>query len=216
QSWDVVNEAIDPNDHLPGALRNTPWYKLLGPKYIDIAYRTARQADPHALLVYNDYGIEEDNEPSAQKRTAVLELLRGMQRRGVPIDALGIQSHLTASSPAGYGVGLAGLIADVERMGLKVFITELDVNDRRLPAAIPERDDAVAKTYAQYLKLVLAHKPVIAVLTWGITDKATWLNTKDFGRSDGLPERPLPFDPNLKPTPAFFAEVNALRSAPKR
>ena len=223
-SWDVVNEAIQVSDGLPGGLRNSPWQKLLPgtgkvPAYIEIAYRSTRRVDPKALLVYNDYGIEGEDEGSAKKREAVLGLLRGMQQRGVPIDALGVQSHIAAGPGVGgshtYGKGLRDLIATVRGMGLKVLLTEMDVNDRALPVAIPARDAAVAEVYATYLKMTLADPAVIALLTWGITDKYTWLNHED-SRADKLPERCLPFDAELQPAPAFKAEVDALRQAPRR
>lgn len=216
QSWDVVNEAIEVPDGLPGGLRNSPWQKVL-PGYIDIAFRTAREADPHALLTYNDYGIEAEHSASAAKRAAVLALVRGMQQRKIPIDAVGIQSHITAGSkPDGshtYGPGLKQFMSDVQSLGLKIMLTEMDVNDRDLPSDIPTRDKAVADTYASYLNLTLANPAVIALLTWGITDKYTWLNHEG-ARKDGLPERCLPFDPELKPAPAFYAELSALQHRP--
>lgn len=220
-SWDVVNEAIQVSDNLPGGLRNSPWQKVL-PGYIDIAFRTARRADPHALLTYNDYGIEAEDEASAKKRAAVLALVRGMQERNVPIDAVGIQSHLTAGpnhtyaavpgqlAGGGEGPALAKFMADIQSLGLKIMLTEMDVNDRDLPADIPTRDRAVADLYASYLHTTLANPAVVALLTWGITDKYTWLNHEG-ARKDSLPERCLPFDADLKPTPAFFAELNALQ-----
>jgi len=214
-SWDVVNEAIRVEDKNPGGMRDTPWRKLMGDRYIDVAYRTARRVDPKALLTYNEYGIEGDDEGSKAKRIATLELLRGMQKRGVPIDALGVQSHI-GSRWGGSTAGLDAFLDEVSRMGLKVFITEMDVNDKAQPEAIPERDQAVGRVYAAYLNAVLAHPAVGAVLTWGITDRATWLNSEEFGRADKLPERPLPFDAELKPKPAFFAEYDALRQAPRR
>ena len=100
-------------------------------------------------------------------------------------------------------------------MGLKVLVTEMDVNDRYVGPAIGARDAAVAKMYASYLKTVLADEAVIAVLTWGITDKYTWLDRED-ARADGVPERPLPFDAEMQPVAAFAAEVSALRDAPAR
>ena len=206
-SWDVVNEAIQIPDNLPGGMRNSPWQKVL-PGYIDIAFRTARRVDPHAILTYNDYGIEGETPGDEAKRKALLALVRGMQQRNVPIDAVGIQSHLTAGHR--YGPGLAAFMREVRGMGLKLMLTEMDVNDRDLPAAIPARDQAVAQTYASYLHTTLADPGVIALLTWGITDKYTWLNHEG-ARKDGLPERCLPFDADLKPTPAFDAELNALR-----
>ena len=223
-SWDVVNEAIQVSDGLPGGFRNSSWQKMLGgsgavPEYIEVAYRTARRVDPKALLVYNDYGIEGEDEGSAKKREAVMGLLREMQRRNVPVDALGVQSHITAVNKDGsvpvYGDGLMKMIAEARMMGLKVLVTEMDVNDRYLAAPIGARDAAVAKMYGSYLRTVLKDSAVIAVLTWGITDKYTWLNHED-ARTDGLPERPLSFDAEMQPTAAFAAEVKALQEAPLR
>src|SRR3984957_19098094 len=107
QSWDVVNEAILPKDGQPGGLQKSFWYDQIGPDYIDLAFRTARAADPHAKLTYNDYGVEYDNDDSAERRRLILELLRGMQKRGVPLDAVGIQSHVKAAQPYKFGKGLA-------------------------------------------------------------------------------------------------------------
>jgi endo-1,4-beta-xylanase len=224
QSWDVVNEAIQVSDGLPAGFRDTPWQKVLGgegpvPAYIEVAYRTARRVDPKALLVYNDYGIEGEDEGSAKKREAVMGLLREMQRKKIPLDALGVQSHISAANKDGstpvYGRGLIKMIAEVRKMGLKVLVTEMDVNDRYLAPEIGPRDAAVAKVYGSYLRTVLRDPAVIAVLTWGITDKYTWLNGED-SRTDGQAERPLPFDEAMQPTPAFAAEVRALQGAPAR
>ena len=214
-SWDVVNEAIHPDDKLPGGLRNSPWFQLLGPSYLDLAFRAARQVDPTALLCYNEYGIESESPGDTAKRAAVLDLLRGMQARHVPLDAVGIQSHLTAGGQHAYGPGLQHFLDELRRMGLKVLLTEMDVNDRGLPPDPATRDRAVADTYASYLKLTLANPHVIALLTWGITDRYTWLNGED-SRPDKLPERPLPFDTDLRPKLAYLAEVEAIQDAPPR
>ena len=224
-SWDVVNEAIQVSDGLLGGFRKSPWQKVLGgtgtvpayvPEYIGVAYRTARRVDPKALLVYNDYGIEGEDDASAKKREAVMGLLREMQRRQVPLDALGVQSHITAVNKDGsvpeYGAGLMKMIAEVRKMGLKVLVTEMDVNDRYVAPAIGPRDAAVAKMYGSYLGTVLRDPAVIAVLTWGITDKYTWLDRED-ARAGGEPERPLPFDAEMQPVAAFAAEVKALQEA---
>jgi endo-1,4-beta-xylanase len=219
-SWDVVNEAIQVKDGLAGGFRDSMWQKLLPgtgvvPAYIEIAYRTARHVDPKAMLVYNDYGIEAEDEASAKKRAAVMALLRAMQARGIPLDALGVQSHISAGSREAYGPGLRGMIREVRGMGLKVLLTEMDVNDRKLPASVPERDAAVAAAYGGYLREALADEAVIALLTWGISDKYTWLNGED-SRADKLPERCLPFDAEMQAKPAFFAEREALAGAVKR
>jgi endo-1,4-beta-xylanase len=96
-------------------------------------------------------------------------------------------------------------------MGLKVLVTEMDVNDRALVPEIALRDEAVAKTYESYLKTVVADPAVIAVLTWGITDKYTWLNGED-SRTDKVAERPLPFDAEMRAKPAVGAIRQALGS----
>ncbi len=114
------------------ASRKSPWLDMVGDDYIEIAFRAAREADPAALLTYNEYGIELDNYESDNKRQQVLLLLRRLKARNVPIDALGIQSHLPAEAlngqTPGY-IGLAHFILQVREMGLQVFITEMDVSD---------------------------------------------------------------------------------------
>jgi endo-1,4-beta-xylanase len=133
-----------------------------------------------------------------------------MRQRGVPIDAVGIQSHISAGPKHVYGPALKAFMADVQKLGLKMMLTEMDVNDRELPPDIPTRDAAVADLYTSYLRTTLANPAVLALLTWGITDKYTWLNHEG-ARKDGQPERCLPFDADMKPTPAFDAELNALK-----
>jgi endo-1,4-beta-xylanase len=209
QSWDVVNEAIDPKSGRPDNLRNSPWLAMIGPDYLDIAFRTARQADPTVLLTYNDYGIELDTPDQTAKRDAVMTLVRGMKARSVPIDAVGVQSHLDASAGLP-GAGLQMFVRDLHSMGLQVFITELDVNDRKLTTPVEERDLAVASIYGNYLAMMLAEPNVHVALTWGISDGYTWLRGPKYGRADGQPNRPLPFDADYDPTPAFFAERAAI------
>ncbi|HZD50751.1 MAG TPA: endo-1,4-beta-xylanase [Silvibacterium sp.] len=216
QSWDVVNEAIDPKaiDHGSGRLdnlRKSPWLDLIGPDYIDVAFRTAREADPKALLTYNDYGIETDAPDEVQKRAAVLELVRGMQKRRVPIDAVGVQSHLKMQNPVP-GKGLRDFVRELRRMHLRVFVTELDVDEKKLEGSDSERDAAIARVYRDYVTMMVAESNVDAVLTWGITDRYTWLNGPKWARPDGKPQRCLPFYADYQPAPAFFALRDALDS----
>jgi endo-1,4-beta-xylanase len=201
-SWDVINEAIEPKDGRPDGLRNSPWLTLAGSDYIELAFKTARAADPTALLCYNDYGLESETEDGRRKRQAVLLLLHRLKTRGIPIDAIGIQAHLTAASPTAFGPGLMQFLHECRILDLQVFITELDVNDRHLPPDPATRDAAVADTYARFLDLILAEPAVMCLLTWGITDKYTWLNSEG-ARPDHLPERCLPFDAAYHPKPAF-------------
>ncbi len=211
QSWDVVNEAIDPKSPRPDGLRESPWLQLIGPGYIELAFRTARQADPTALLTYNDYGIELDTPEHIEKRGQVMMLVRRMRARGVPIDAVGVQSHLSIGDAP--GEGLQHFVRELHAMDLQVFITEMDVNDRKSDGTVAERDAAVAKVYHDYLTMMLAEPNVNVALTWGITDRYTWLNhLPHASRADGKPERPLPFDYDYNPTPAFFAERDAIDS----
>jgi len=205
-SWDVVNEAIRIEDGRPDGLRVCPWLNLIGPDYIELAFRTARNADPQALLTYNDYGIEGQKPADQKKREAILEMLRRMKTRNVPIDAVGIQSHIGAEQEC--GDGLAKFMAELRDMGLQIFLTEMDVNDRSLPPDNAIRDQRVAEAYGRYLDLTLAEPAVRAVLTWGITDRYTWLNSEG-ARTDHLPERCLPFDREYTPKRAFFALRNS-------
>ena len=208
QSWDVVNEAVLPKDDRSDGLRKSPWMTLLGPDYIDIAFRTARQADPHALLTYNEYGLEYDNDEDEERRAFTLKLLRRMKAANVPLDAVGIQSHIKAGQPSTFGSGLRNFMASVREMGLQIYITELDVNEDDLPYDdVARRDDAIAELYRQYLSEVLAEPAVKAVLTWGVSDSHTWLNNGPTHKrkQPNRPQRSLPFDNDYRPTESFFA-----------
>lgn len=219
QSWDVVNEAINLTDGQPDGLRKSPWFELLGPEYLDLAYRTAREADPKAKLTYNEYGIEDESESNAKKREATLALLKRFKAANVPIDALGIQSHIKAGASQAFGKGLRGLISSAQSMGLEVYLTELDVNDDAVQVSdLAARDRIVADVYRDYLTVALESKAVRAVLTWGLTDAHTWLNGIKSHREKlpNRPQRPLPFDADYKPTPAFLAMRDAFDKAPHR
>jgi endo-1,4-beta-xylanase len=218
QSWDVVNEAILPSDKLPGGLRNSPWLKLLGPEYLEIAFRTARQADPHARLTYNDYGIENDSQDDTERRASVLQLLRGLQAAKVPLDAVGIQSHISAGSKHTIGKPLMDFLAEIRKMGLEIYITEFDVNDDDVEGSTEERDQAITAAYRQYLELVLQEPAVKSVLTWGVDDNHTWLNSipSHKKKQPDRAARPLPFDTNYRAKPAFFAMRDAFDHAPTR
>jgi endo-1,4-beta-xylanase len=210
-SWDVVNEAVDPKSGRADGLRKSPWLELIGPEYLDMAFHAARKADSKALLTYNDYGIENDTADQREKRERVLELVKGMKSRKVPIDAVGVQSHLVAADPMP-GAGLQELVRELRHMGLQVFVTEMDVNDHKLTGSVAERDAGVAKVYRDYTGMMLAEPNVTAVLTWGITDKYTWLDGAKYARSDGQPQRCLPFDADYRPALAFFALRDAMDS----
>jgi endo-1,4-beta-xylanase len=218
-SWDVVNEAIYPSDGLPDGLRKTLWLDLIGPDYLELAFRTAAAADPEAKLTYNDYGIELDTPQDVKKREMVLGLLKRFKTKGVPIHAVGVQSHLdaTGSQP---GQGLKEFIREAAKMDLEVYVTEMDVNTHAVVGGQEAQDRAVAAVFGNYMRLVLAEPNVPMTLTWGITSAHTWLNdahTDQRRRPDGTRERPLPFDDRMMPTPAFLALGEAIdRSRPSR
>ncbi len=214
-SWDVVNEAIKVSDGRSDGLRSTPWLQFLGADYIEIAFRAAAAADPKALLVYNDYGLDYDTSEDEAKRTAVLKLLEGLKSKGVPIHALGIQAHLSGEEDRFNPEKFRNFLSKVASIGLKILITELDVTDKKLPKDINIRDRIVAAAYEDYLSVVLDEPAVIAVLTWGLSDRYTWLSEYQ-PRSDGAAVRPLPLDTNFKPKLAWNAIARAFDQAPKR
>lgn len=207
-SWDVVNEAILPSDGQPAGLRKSFWYEQIGPDYIELAFRTARAADPDAKLTYNDYGVEYDSEEDAERRRLILELLRNLKKRDVPLDAVGIQSHVKAAQPFTFGDGLANYLESIRQMGLEVYLTELDVNEDDIKDDDPvKRDAIIAQTYTDYLKVALANPAVKLVLTWDISDRFTWLNNgpTHHRKQPNRPQRSLPFDRDFRPKEAFFA-----------
>lgn len=208
-SWDVVNEAVERNDRRLDGLRKSPWLQALGPDYLEIAFRAAHAADPHARLVLADYGLEYDDEPwMVEKRGTMLALLRGLLGCGVPIHALALQGHLLGDRPPAFGRGLSAFLAEVAGLGLDIYVTELDVNDQNTPGSVEQRDRVVADIYARFLETVLDQPAVKMVVTWGLSDRYTSKTTM-FPRSDGAAVRPLPFDADLRPKPAALALARA-------
>jgi len=216
RSWDVINETIDPDT---GRMRETVLTRHLGDKVIDIAFHAAREALPDCQLVYNDYmEWEAGNE---RHRAGVLDLLERLRRDGVPVDALGLQSHLGGDSdlqgapgapqPAAWRSFLHGVTA----MGHDLLVTELDMNDRTLPADPARRDAATATYVRDYLDLTLSFPQVRDVLCWGMLDRFSWLNGRA-PRPDGLPRRPCPYDRENRPKPMREAIAAAMRAAPER
>ncbi|GAP94687.1 endo-1,4-beta-xylanase [Leptolyngbya sp. NIES-2104] len=216
-SWDVVNEAIaadwskrDDRLHF-----TTQWFKLLDKNYIDIAFKAAGAADPNAMLVYNDGYLNYDTPHDNEARAAVLKLLEWLKSRNAPIHALGVQGHLDAADKRFNQKKFRDFLSEVAGMGLKILLTELDVSDRYLPADLEVRDRAVAQTYEEYLSVALDERAVIAVLTWGMSDRYTWL-TNYSPRSDKLPVRVLPYGADLRRKLAWNAIARAFDAAPKR
>ncbi|MFN3729418.1 MAG: endo-1,4-beta-xylanase [Fimbriimonadaceae bacterium] len=225
KEWDVVNEAI--NDGA-GVLRQSPWLRAIGDDYIAEAFRAAHEADPEAILVYNDYNIELD-----YKRPKAVELLKKLVDEKVPIHAVGIQAHWRMDNPPLAETEKA--IKEFSALGLKVMITELDIGvlPTRYQGADISRtermtaeqeavmnpytgglpDDVAQKhgqAYRDAFELFLRHRDSIGRVTfWGVHDGHSWLNNFPIrGRTD----YPLLFDRKLKPKPAFFEVQRAATS----
>ena len=219
--WDVVNEAL--NDD--GTLRQTPWLKIIGEDYIAKAFEFAHEADPKAELQYNDYSLENE-----AKRNGAVELIRKLKAQGVPITGVGLQGHYHMDWPSADQVD--DTIAAFAKLGLKVMITELDIDV--LPQAwqyhtadisaraelqpklnpyatgLPDSvQQALAKRYADLFAVFLKHRAEVTRVTfWGVTDAASWLNNWPVrGRSS----YPLLFDRDGRPKPAFDAVIQAAR-----
>jgi endo-1,4-beta-xylanase len=214
-SWDVVNEAINVEDGLSNGFRKSPWLDLLGADYIDNAFRLAAQVDPKALLVYNDYGLEYDTPEDEAKRNAVLKLLERLKSKGTPVHAFGMQSHLLGDETRFNPEKLRTFFRNVASLGLKILITEMDVIDKKLSSDITVRDRIIAGVYEDYLSAALDEKAVIAVISWGLSDRYTWLSTFQ-PRTDKASVRPLPFDDQMQRKLAWNAIARAFDNAPKR
>jgi endo-1,4-beta-xylanase len=218
-SWNVVNEGINPKEGRPDGLRNNPILKALGPGYIDFSFRAARKANPGVLLVYNDYNMEMDRPDHEARRHALLGLLDSFRRDGTPVDAIGLQSHLRLDGSTFDERRYRSFLHDIAARGFKIMITELDVLDLATPSDIAVRDQAVADLYRRFLSVALDEDAVISVVTWGLSDRYTWLTagrSQSYARDDGMPARPLPFDDFFRPKPAYEAIMSALAHAPAR
>ena len=197
-SWDVVNEPIH-NDR-PDQLRRKPWLDLIGPEYIDIAFRTAAAADPKAKLLINECYIEEDSPGYNQRRDAYLQLITRLKKNGVPIHGVGIQGHIKAGAPLAKE-GMKTFLTALKDMNLEVLITELDVDDSAIPE--PQVDEAVARTYQEFLEIV---GPFAKVITFEALQDVPNLPK----RSDGNLPRPNLWDTRAQKKPAYTHAVKAL------
>ncbi|MDG5488731.1 endo-1,4-beta-xylanase [Sphingomonas sp. BGYR3] len=217
KSWDVVNEAVQPNT---GAVRTNILHNAVGGdnSILDLAFRTARAELPTAELVYNDYM----DWGSTTHRNGVLNLLRGFRDRNVPIDTLGIQSHIgfyssgTAQDIANAQIPqMRAWLDQVVALGYKLIITEFDVSDQNRSGSIAQRDADVATYGRAWLDLLFSYPQLKDVLVWGMNDKYSWLQSFN-PRTDGLPVRPCPYDANAQPKPLYSAIANAFSATTTR
>ena len=215
--WDVVNEASDPVWHRgPEGLTLSPWRQALGPDYVRLAFELTHEADPNARLFVNEDGLEWRGARFDDKRATYLRLLERWKRAGVPIDGFGLQTHLSRTFDVD-DVAYRRFLRELAGLGLEIHLTELDVRDRNLPADIPTRDRLAAALVRRVLDTALDEPAVTTVVTWGLTDRHSYLNDDpQFRRADALPARGLPYDLDLQPTPMRAAIASALAAAPLR
>ena len=192
-AWDVVNEAVADDG---SSLRNSVFLQKLGDGYIGEAFRLARAADPGALLFYNDYGGEGMN----AKADRIYALLQDLMAKGVPIDGIGLQMHISANNrPA--DASIAANMARLASLGLTVHISEMDVRINNVGGSDQARLDIQRATYRDVVQVCMMQPRCEAVTFWGFTDAHTWISG----------DRPLLFDAAYMPKPAFYGVLDALR-----
>jgi endo-1,4-beta-xylanase len=201
-AWDVVNEVLDEN----GRLRNSPWYNQpgigladKGSAYIEQAFRWAHEANPQALLFYN----EAEGEGLNRKSDAVYAMVKDFRRRGVPIDGVGLQMHI-----AQLDVDTAAIAANIARLtalGLQVHITELDVSMPVDSDGTAAKNDLgrQAEVYRGVVRACSQSPKCTAIQTWGFTDKYSWIGSHSHHTRGAA----LPFDGAYKPKLAYDAMI---------
>ncbi|MEV4752868.1 endo-1,4-beta-xylanase [Streptosporangium sp. NPDC049248] len=180
-SWDVVNEAFA--DGTSGGRRDSSLQRT-GNDWIEAAFRAARAADPGAKLCYNDYNTDGIN----AKSTGIYNMVRDFKSRGVPIDCVGFQSHLTNSVPGDYQANLQRF-AD---LGVDVQITELDISGSNQ-----------ANVYATVTRACLNVARCTGITVWGIRDSDSWRTGQN----------PLLFDAAGNKKAAYTSVLNTLNAA---
>jgi endo-1,4-beta-xylanase len=200
--WDVVNEGLN----YDGTLLNSFWLQTIGPNYIDLAFRWAHEADPQARLFYNDYG----GEGLGRKSDAIYNLVKDLRQRGVPINGVGLQMHVSLDAtpdPQDVLTNMKRLTA----LGVEVQITEMDVETQDDPRSLPDKLTAEANLYRNMLSACLAAPNCTAFLMWGFTDRYSWIPY-----FTGHPDMPLIFDTSYRPKPAYNALIGVLAESTRR
>lgn len=203
-SYDVVNETVLPDGT---GLEETSMSRAMGSveAVVDLAFHTAREQLPEAELVYNDYmSWEPDHRAHCRE---VLKLLEGFRKRNVPVDTLGIQSHIEMFSldPAS-GLGpyaereWRNFVDEAVAMGYRLIITEFDVKDKALPGDTALRDAKIAEFTRRYFDLMLEYEQLGDILAWGMVDQFNWLQGYT-PRDDGLEVRGTPYSSDYRAKP---------------
>lgn len=203
-AWDVVNEGIAED----GSLRDTFWLKTIGPDYFDFAFRFAREADKNPRLFYNEY-LADGLSP---KSDGMYQLLKDLKGRGIPVDGVGLQMHFALYESPNFACPptreeLAANLNRLADLGLEIHITELDVQVQQLPGSRDELLARQAQVYRETLDTVLDNRRLKSIVTWGFTDRHSWIP-----HFTNNPDWPLPFDEFYQPKPAYEAIYQALEN----
>lgn len=198
-AWDVVNEAV--SDSGSELLRPSKWLDIIGEDFIAKAFEYAHEADPEALLFYNDY-----NEADPVKSDKIYTLVKSLLEQGVPIHGIGLQAHWSLYHPSLDHIRVA--IEKYASLGVKLHITELDVSmfafdDRRTDLTAPTEEMLAlqAERYGQFFRLFQEYSEYITSVTfWGAADDYTWL---DHFPVRGRKNWPFLFDAKHQPKPSY-------------
>jgi endo-1,4-beta-xylanase len=211
-SWDVVNEPVAVWHNRPDGLRQGPWLSAMGPAYIDIAFHAAAEADPKATRVLNLNHVEQTEKDVEKSREKTLELISGMLSRKVPVQAVGIESHLDTSQPLD-PQPLSRFLTAIQRMGLPIMVTEIDVLDSSGPSDFGARDAMVAQYYTDYLNLVLPLISPKRLIFWSLSDYGNWYDhVPNLRRNDQQLHRPGLLDAQMNPKSALTAVTKSLQT----
>ena len=197
-AWDVVNEAIADD----GSLRDTLWLRGIGPDYIEMAFRWAHEADPDALLIYNDYGGEGLN----RKSDAIYQLVQSLLASDVPIHGVGLQMHVAVNAAPDHE-DIAANMARLADLGLQVQITEMDVRIRQ--PAIAGDAEQQAQVYQAMLQTCLNADNCNTFVTWGYTDRYSWVPYYFKGWGDALI-----LDHDYQAKPSYHSLLRVLMNSP--
>ncbi len=217
QIWDVVNEPFWPADGQPGGFGAGPWFQAFGQDWVKRAFQRVAAVDAKARLYLNESQC--DNNAAGLGvaiRPALLKLVGDLKHSGVPLAGVGLESHLDMGLPyddAQFGA----YCAQLSNLGVSIAISELDVRDFTLPDAIATRDKMIADRVQKFLTQALSTRAVDQVVTWGLSDKYSWLKglwQTQRGTTFRQP-RPLPYDDQMQKKPCWNAIAGALRSRPR-
>lgn len=212
-SWDVVNEPFWPGHKAPGGYRLGPWYDTFGTGYVRRAFERVMSVDRKTPLVLNEAQSERDDDVGLAVRRGLLQLVDELKQAGVPLHAVGLQSHLQPRYPHDPG-RFAEFLNALAGRGVDIYLTEFDVRDDTFPDDIAARDALIAETAEKYLNNALRVPAVKMVIAWQLADNYSFY-TDAARKKDPLAQRlprPLPFDSSMQKKPLWFAMARAFEA----